>query len=114
MATLTTTGRLTSDEVLALRDRYVPKGLSASSTVVIDTADGAIVTDVEGREYIDFVSGIGALNLGHQHPDLVAAARAQLERYTHLGAQVVTYEPYVRLAQELDRIYPRGQGSLAT
>src|SRR5439155_948791 len=106
MATLTTTRGLTSEEVLALRDRYVPKGLHAATPVVVDTADGSVVTDPEGREYIDFVSGIGALNLGHQHPDLVAAARAQLERYTHVAAQVVTYEPYVRLAQALDRIYP--------
>src|SRR5437899_3802947 len=114
MATLTTTRGLTSEEVLALRDRYVPKGLHAATPVVVDTADGSVVTDPEGREYIDFVSGIGALNLGHQHPDLIAAAREQLERYTHLGAQVVTYEPYVRLAQELDRIYPRTTASLAT
>ena len=106
MATLTTTRGLTSEEVLALRDRYVPKGLHAATPVVVDTADGSVVTDPEGREYIDFVSGIGALNLGHQHPDLVAAARAQLERYTHVAAQVVTYVPYVRLAQALDRIYP--------
>src|SRR5438034_2566158 len=106
MAMLTTTRGLTSEEVLALRDRCVPKGLHAATPVVVDTADGSVVTDPEGREYIDFVSGIGALNLGHQHPDLVAAARAQLERYTHVAAQVATYEPYVRLAQALDRIYP--------
>src|SRR5206468_11202413 len=66
------------------------------------------------RAYIDLASGIGALNVGQQHADLIAAARDQLERYTHLGAQVVTYEPYVRLAQELDRIYPRTTASLAT
>lgn len=97
-----------SRDVLALRERFVPRGLAASSPVVVDSADGAIVRDREGREYLDFVAGIGALNLGHQHPDLIAAARTQLERYTHVGAQVVTYEPYVRLAQELDRIFPRG------
>ena len=45
---------------------------------------------------------------------MTAAVREQLERYTHVSAQVVTYEPYVRLAQELDRIYPRGDAALAT
>ena len=114
MATITRSRALSTTEVLALRERFVPKGLHVATPVVVASADGALVTDPEGREYIDFVSGIGALNLGHQQPDLIAAAREQLERYTHLGAQVVTYEPYVRLAQELDRIYPRGQASLAT
>jgi 4-aminobutyrate aminotransferase/(S)-3-amino-2-methylpropionate transaminase len=114
VATLTKARAMTTAEVLALRERFVPKGLHAATPVVVASADGAVVTDPEGREYIDFVSGIGALNLGHQHPDLVAAARAQLEQYAHVGAQVVTYEPYVRLAQELDRIYPRAAGPVAT
>src|SRR5437763_6267773 len=109
MATVTTVRQsraMPTSEVLALRERFVPKGLAVATPVVVSSADGVMVTDPEGREYIDFVSGIGALNLGHQHPDLIAAAREQLERYTHLGAQVVSYEPYVRLAQELDRIFP--------
>src|SRR5438094_10343836 len=106
MATVTRSRAMPTAEVQALRERFVPKGLHAATPVVVSSADGVMVTDPEGREYIDFVSGIGALNLGHQHPDLVAAARAQLERYTHVAAQVVTYEPYVRLAQALDRIYP--------
>jgi len=114
MTALTKTRETTTEEILALRERYVPRALHAATAVVADRADGETITDPEGREYIDFVSGIGALNLGHQHPDLLAAARAQLERYTHVGAQVVTYEPYVRLAQELDRIYPRAGAELAT
>jgi 4-aminobutyrate aminotransferase/(S)-3-amino-2-methylpropionate transaminase len=114
MATMTKSRSMSSSEVQALRERFVPKGLHVATPVVVSSADDAMVTDPEGREYIDFISGIGALNLGHQHPDLIAAARDQLDRYTHLGAQVVTYEPYVRLAQELDRIYPRGTGAVAT
>jgi ornithine--oxo-acid transaminase len=50
--------------------------------VVIAEADGAWVTDVEGRRYLDFLSGYSALNFGHRHPDLVAAAVAQLGRVT--------------------------------
>src|SRR5204862_6824075 len=52
-----------------------------------------------------------ALNLGHQHPGVIGAVREQLERYAHVSAQVVTYEPYVRLAQELDRIFPKSGGT---
>ncbi|HEY3747585.1 MAG TPA: ornithine--oxo-acid transaminase [Pseudonocardiaceae bacterium] len=50
--------------------------------VVIAHADGAWVTDVEGRRYLDFLAGYSALNFGHRHPDLVAAAVGQLGRVT--------------------------------
>jgi 4-aminobutyrate aminotransferase / (S)-3-amino-2-methylpropionate transaminase / 5-aminovalerate transaminase len=102
---------MSSDEVRQLRDQYVPKGLHVGTPVVVARASGAEVFDPEGKRYLDFVAGIGALNLGHQHPEIIAAVREQLDRYAHVAAQVVTYEPYVRLAQELDRIYPRAEGS---
>ena len=105
---------ISSDEARALRDRFVPKGLAVGTPVVVARAAGAEVWDPEGKRYLDFVAGIGALNLGHQHPDVMAAVQGQLDRYAHVSAQVVTYEPYVRLAQELDRIYPRGDATLAT
>ncbi|HEX3648586.1 MAG TPA: ornithine--oxo-acid transaminase [Pseudonocardiaceae bacterium] len=50
--------------------------------VVIATADGAWVTDVAGRRYLDFLAGYSALNFGHRNPDLVAAAVEQLGRVT--------------------------------
>jgi ornithine--oxo-acid transaminase len=50
--------------------------------VVIAEAEGVWVTDVEGRRYLDCLAGYSALNFGHRHPDLVAAAREQLDRVT--------------------------------
>lgn len=50
--------------------------------VVIAEAEGSWVTDVDGNRYLDFLSGYSALNFGHRHPDLVAAAHAQLDRLT--------------------------------
>jgi ornithine--oxo-acid transaminase len=50
--------------------------------VVIAEAHGAWVTDVEGRRYLDALAGYSALNFGHGHPDLIAAAQAQLSRAT--------------------------------
>ena len=44
--------------------------------------DGAILTDVDGVEYLDFLAAYSATNFGHSHPRLVAAARAQLDRLT--------------------------------
>jgi ornithine--oxo-acid transaminase len=50
--------------------------------VVLARGDGAWVEDVEGRRYLDMLAGYGALNFGHRHPGLVAAAQRQLERLT--------------------------------
>jgi ornithine--oxo-acid transaminase len=50
--------------------------------VVVSSASGAWVTDVEGRRYLDMLAGYSALNFGHRHPRLVAAAQRQLERVT--------------------------------
>lgn len=50
--------------------------------VVIAEAAGAWVTDVEGRRYLDFLAGYSALNFGHGHPALLAAAHRQLDRVT--------------------------------
>ncbi len=50
--------------------------------VVISEADGAWVTDVEGRHHLDLLAGYSALNFGHRHPDLVRTATEQLGRVT--------------------------------
>ncbi len=50
--------------------------------VVVSEADGAWVTDVEGRRYLDLLAAYSALNFGHRHPRLIAAAMSQLERLT--------------------------------
>ncbi|MFH9674850.1 ornithine--oxo-acid transaminase [Streptomyces sp. NPDC017405] len=53
--------------------------------VVLTEGEGAWVTDAHGRRYLDFVAGYSALNFGHRHPDLVAAAKTQLDRLTLTG-----------------------------
>jgi ornithine--oxo-acid transaminase len=50
--------------------------------VVVDEAEGAWVTDVEGRRYLDMLAAYSALNFGHRHPRLIATAMSQLERLT--------------------------------
>ncbi|CAM3192332.1 ornithine--oxo-acid transaminase [Nocardioides dubius] len=50
--------------------------------VVIESAEGAWVTDVDGRRYLDFLAAYSAVNFGHRHPALTAAAHAQLDRLT--------------------------------
>ena len=62
--------------------------------------------DVEDRRYIDLAAGIAVLNVGHNHPKVLEAVRAQLERFTHTCFQVTPYEPYVELAERLNALAP--------
>lgn len=71
----------TSAEHIALVERYSARNYHPLP-VVIASGEGAWVTDVEGRRYLDMLAAYSALNFGHQHPDLVKAARDQLERLT--------------------------------
>ena len=64
------------------------------------------ITDVDGNTFIDFAGGVGTLNVGHSHPDVVAAAQEQLERFSHTDFTIVPYEVYVTLAERLAERVP--------
>lgn len=81
-----------------------PRGISVMGNFFIDRAENAELWDVEGRRYIDFGGGIAVLNTGHRHPKVMAAVAAQLERFTHSCYQVVPYESYVTLAEEINSL----------
>jgi ornithine--oxo-acid transaminase len=68
--------------------------------VVIADAEGAWVTDVDGRRYLDCLAGYSALNFGHRHPALVGAARAQLDRLT-LTSRAFLHDQFGPFCREL-------------
>ena len=71
----------TNQDFIDLEDKVAAHNYSPLP-VVVEQADGIHVTDVEGRTYIDALSGYSALNFGHRHPGLVQAAKDQLDRST--------------------------------
>jgi 4-aminobutyrate aminotransferase/(S)-3-amino-2-methylpropionate transaminase len=95
-----------TEDLLAARAAAIPRGVSNAHPLVVDRAEGARLWDVDGNEYIDFAGGIGVLNVGHNHPRVVEAVRAQLEHVTHTCFQVGMYEPYIRLAERLNALAP--------
>ena len=84
----------------------VARGIASAFPVFIERAENAEVWDVEGKRYLDFAGGIGTLNVGHRHPKVVAAAQAQIDRVMHTAFQVAAYEPYIALAERLNRVAP--------
>ena len=71
-----------SDRILAARRRYVSGGVS-TPRLVVTHADGARVTDADGRVFLDFAGGIGCQNTGHRFAPVVDAIRRQADEYLH-------------------------------
>ncbi len=92
--------------LLQRRHAAVPRGVGTALSIFASRAENSELWDVEGHRYVDFVGGIAVLNVGHRHPRVMEAVRAQLELYTHTAFQVVAYEPYIALAERLNALAP--------
>lgn len=90
----------------AERAKLVSSGTAAYTDVVLELGLGAKVWDVDGKEYIDFAGGIGALNVGHCHPKVVAALREQAGKLLHTSFHVAAYENYLQVCRELIAVAP--------
>ncbi|MBW1979787.1 MAG: 4-aminobutyrate--2-oxoglutarate transaminase [Deltaproteobacteria bacterium] len=88
------------------RKQAITTAVGNVSLKFMESAAGAILRDVEGREYIDFAGGIGTMNVGHSHPKVVAAIKAQAEKLTHTCFMVNPYASAVELAEKLCRLTP--------
>jgi 4-aminobutyrate aminotransferase/(S)-3-amino-2-methylpropionate transaminase len=87
-------------------NRVVAEPLSIYLPIVVASGRGATVTDVDGNVFVDLTGGVGCLNVGHAAPRVVAAAKEQLERFTHTDFTVLPYESYVALAERLADLVP--------
>ncbi|MDM8348991.1 4-aminobutyrate--2-oxoglutarate transaminase [Pseudomonas sp. sp1636] len=96
----------TNESLMQRRTAAVPRGVGQIHPIFADRAQNATVTDVEGREFIDFAGGIAVLNTGHLHPKVVAAVQEQLSKLTHTCFQVLAYEPYVELCEKINARVP--------
>jgi len=89
-----------------LRSQFISDGVGSTTTNYIESARGALLRDVEGREFIDFAGGIAVMNIGHCHPKVVAAVQEQAAKLMHTCFMVNPYESAVKLAEKLCRIAP--------
>ncbi len=98
---------LTTNKALhELRNKVIAKGNASGTDKYIAHARGAIITDVEGQDYIDFAGGIAVMNVGHSHPKVVQAIKDQAEKFTHTCFMVAPYASPVKLAQKLCNAAP--------
>lgn len=92
--------------IIERRMKSMPLGLGKSTDVAIASASGGVVIDVDGNTLLDFAGGIGMMNIGHSPSQVIEAMRQQLGRYVHICSLVATPEPYVELAELLNKLTP--------
>ena len=97
---------LNNGSIARRRENAIARGVGVTTQIYADRAENSEIWDVEGRRYIDFSSGIAVVNTGHRHPRVIAAVKAQIDRFTHTCHQVVPYENYVHLAERLNGLVP--------
>ncbi|WP_433384192.1 4-aminobutyrate--2-oxoglutarate transaminase [Actinoplanes sp. CA-142083] len=96
----------TSDDLHRRRSSAVARGVSSMIPSYVSSATGGTMTDVDGREWIDFAAGIAVTNVGNAAPRVVAAVRDQVERFTHTCFMIAPYEQYVAVCEELAALTP--------
>ena len=84
----------------------ISPSIARDDPLVVESAHGSVVTDVDGNRFIDFSSGIAVLSTGSTHPKVVAAAKRQLEKFIHFSYTDFYYENLVTLAEELCELAP--------
>ena len=99
---------MSGDDLRTLFLRHVCQTSAAPLGVIVARASGSTVWDTAGRAYLDLLAGMGVANVGHTHPEVVAAVRAQAERHLHVMVYgEFVQEPQVRLAARLAGLLPR-------
>ena len=93
-------------EIIKRRENVVPSAIRCGYPVVIDRGEGAMIEDVDGNKFLDWIGGVGVLNIGFSQPEVVEAVKAQADKYFHGMFNVVTHEGYVSLAEKLCSIAP--------
>ncbi len=95
-----------SRALMQRRERAVSIAPFHSTPLFLSRADGVAVEDVDGNVLLDFAGGIGSVNTGHCAPEVVAAVKAQADRFLHTSFNVLAYEGYVEVCERLNLLTP--------
>jgi 4-aminobutyrate aminotransferase / (S)-3-amino-2-methylpropionate transaminase / 5-aminovalerate transaminase len=97
-----------SDAIQKYKDYVMTGFVKAVAPIVADRASGCSVWDPAGREYLDCFSGISVVNVGHNNPRVMAAAKAQIDKLIHCASYLYHVQPVADLAEKIAQIAPSG------
>lgn len=92
--------------IIDRRDKAMPAAVRCTYPLVIERGEGAMFQDVDGNIFLDWVGGVGVLNIGYSHPEIIKAVKAQTDKFFHAMMNIITHEPYIQLAEKLNEIVP--------
>jgi 4-aminobutyrate aminotransferase/(S)-3-amino-2-methylpropionate transaminase len=93
-------------DILEKRARVIPSAIKSIYPLVIKRGEGAVFEDVDGNIFLDWVGGVGVMNIGYSHPALISAVKDQAEKYFHSMMNITTHAGYIDLAEALGKIAP--------
>lgn len=88
------------------RKAATPGAIGCAYPVAIARGEGAMIEDLDGNRFLDWIGGVGVLNIGYSQPEVVEALKEQADNYFHGMFNIVTHEGYVALAEKLSEIAP--------
>ncbi|PLX69083.1 MAG: 4-aminobutyrate--2-oxoglutarate transaminase [Denitrovibrio sp.] len=93
--------------------RSVAAGISSLAPIIVESAKGSVIKDLDGNIYIDCYAGIGVVNDGHCPDEVVKAIKDQTDKLIHSCFMVSMYDSYIELADKLAEIVPvNGEGKV--
>lgn len=99
-----------SKALIERRQSATATAVGCAYPVAIARGEGAMIEDLDGNYFLDWIGGVGVLNVGYSQPEIVDAVKEQAERFFHGMFNIVTHEGYVALAEKLNQIVPvRGE-----
>jgi 4-aminobutyrate aminotransferase/(S)-3-amino-2-methylpropionate transaminase len=92
--------------VIDRRADAMPNAIKCGYPCVIARGEGAMFEDVDGNIFLDWIGGVGVLNIGYSNPELIEAVKEQSEKYFHAMMNITTHERYIELAEKMNKLVP--------
>ena len=92
--------------IIDRRAEAIPNAIRCGYPLVVKRGEGAMVEDVDGNLFLDWVGGVGVLNVGYSQQPMIDAVKAQADQYFHVMMNIGTHEGYIKLAEKMNEIVP--------
>src|SRR5579872_1014060 len=87
--------------IIELDERYASPSYIKEYPLVVERGEGAMIEDVDGNRYLDFMAGIAVASTGHSHPKVVAAIETAAKKFLHICSTDFYYPAFARVCERL-------------